>query len=67
MEPHGEERQQVLRPSTAQKPRRFRIVKLEERIAPAKNGGTNGACPTHKCTGGCPNTYGLCSYIVACW
>jgi hypothetical protein len=47
MELHGEERQRVL-PGAGQKARRFRIVKLEERIAPAKGGGTNGAkCFTH--------------------
>ncbi len=67
MESHREEQQKALETSATLKPKRFRIVKLEERIAPAKGGGTNGACPTHKCTAGCPNTYGFCSLVVACW
>jgi hypothetical protein len=39
MEPHREEPQKALEPSAAQKPKRFRIVKLEERIAPRRGGG----------------------------
>jgi hypothetical protein len=38
MEPHRKEPQKAPDPSTEQKPRRFRIVKLEERIAPTKGG-----------------------------
>jgi len=45
MEPRREE-QKTLQASAEQKPRRFRIVKLEERIAPAKGGNAN----THHCT-----------------
>jgi hypothetical protein len=45
MEPHREEPQKALPPSAEQKPKRFRIVKLEERIAPSKGGaGTNNGC-----------------------
>jgi len=69
MEP-GREEQKALGPGAEQKPRRFRIIKLEDRIAPAKGGGTNGAnCYTHKCTVGCATlvcTGGLmCTH--ACW
>jgi len=35
MEPHRQKQQDALQPGAGQKPRRFRIVKLEERIAPA--------------------------------
>jgi hypothetical protein len=53
MEPSREE-QKALEAGAEQKPRRFRIVKLEERIAPAKAGGTNGPkCYSHQCTMGC--------------
>ncbi len=38
MEPHREE-QKAPPPSAKPKPKRFRIIKLEERIAPAKGGG----------------------------
>jgi hypothetical protein len=45
MEPRREESQKALEPSAAQKPKRFRIVKLEERIAPRRGGnGTNNGC-----------------------
>ena len=69
MEPRREEQQRALGSSAEQKPRRFRIIKLEERVAPRKSGGTNGAnCYTHKCTGGCPNTIGSCTYVIReCW
>lgn len=44
MEPDREEQQKALKPSAATKRQRFRIVKLEERIAPKQsgNGKTNG-------------------------
>ena len=45
MEPHRDEPQKAVPPSAEQKPKRFRIVKLEERIAPSKGGkGTNNTC-----------------------
>ena len=44
MESRCEEPKKALEPGAAQKPNRFRIVKLEERIAPAKGGKA-----THKC------------------
>jgi hypothetical protein len=44
MEPDREERQKALEPGAEQKLKRFRIVKLEERIAPSK--GTNHGKPT---------------------
>jgi hypothetical protein len=64
MEPRREE-QKALESSAGRKPRRFRIVKLEERIAPAQGGkGTQNCgftlkphCPTMQvscwCTWGC--------------
>jgi hypothetical protein len=45
MEPHREESQKALEPGATPKPKRFRIVKLEERIAPSKGGnGTHNSC-----------------------
>jgi hypothetical protein len=45
MEPHREERQEAPEPGAERKPRRFRIVRLEERIAPKRGGtGTNNGC-----------------------
>jgi hypothetical protein len=45
MEPHREEPQKAPPPGAEQKSKRFRIVKLEERIAPSKGGhGTNNGC-----------------------
>jgi hypothetical protein len=38
MEPHREERQKALEHGATAKPKRFRIVTLEERIAPSKGG-----------------------------
>ncbi len=43
MEPRRAE-QQALQPSAEPKPRRFRIVKLEERIAPAQGGNGSHNC-----------------------
>jgi hypothetical protein len=65
MEPHREEQPKAPEPGAEQKPRRFRIVKLEERIAPGKGGGgpthgntchcgfTNGGASCDTCTCGC--------------
>jgi hypothetical protein len=50
MEPR-EQKKELEQPQeshAAEKPRRFRIVKLEERIAPAKGGNH-----THNCDYGC--------------
>jgi hypothetical protein len=68
MEPHREEPQKALEASTAQKPKRFRIVKLEERIAPTKGGNVSHGhatacgptCPTDGCTVGCTAVYTVC-------
>ncbi len=46
MEPRREEQPQAPPPSAEPKPKRFRVVKLEERIAPSKY-GTNKQCPTN--------------------
>ncbi len=46
MEPRREEQPQAPPPSTEQKLKRFRIVQLEERIAPNKGGGGKPTCPT---------------------
>ncbi len=60
MEPHREA-QSKAPPSAERKPQRFRILKLEDRIAPAKGGQV-----THQCTGYCPsptfNVTCVCSY-----
>ncbi len=44
MEPHREEPQKALPPSAEPKPKRFRIVKLEERVAPSQGGATGATC-----------------------
>jgi hypothetical protein len=57
MEPHPEERT-APPPSAEQKPKRFRIVKLEDRIAPNRGGiGTNNGCYSGHGTV-CPTAYG---------
>ncbi len=43
MEPHREE-QKALQSNAEQKPRRFRIVKLEERIAPGQIKTNDARC-----------------------
>jgi hypothetical protein len=48
MEPRREE-PKAPKPRTEEKPKRFRIVKLEERIAPAYH-GTAGACHSKRGT-----------------
>jgi hypothetical protein len=64
MEPHREEQPKALEPSAGPKPKRFRIVKLEERIAPSKGGGgtRNHQCVSgYTCacgTSGCPTQIG---------
>ena len=58
MEPGREEQRKALEPSAAQKPKRFRIVKLEERVAPSKGAGEMANtkkcwsvyCPSHPAT-----------------
>jgi len=48
MEPRGEENQKAPQPGAEPKRRRFRIVKLEERIAPGQGGNrTNNTCTQH--------------------
>jgi hypothetical protein len=52
MEPRREEPRQeekVTAPASEKKPNRFRIVKLEERIAPGKGGNTNHDCTDVRC------------------
>jgi hypothetical protein len=49
MEPHREEPQKAPPPSANPKPKRFRIVQLEDRIAPSSGGGTKNC-----------HTYGVC-------
>jgi hypothetical protein len=59
MEPRQEEQQDKVPPTEEKqaKPRRFRIVKLEERIAP---GGGNGNGSNYTCREPCHHT-ALCS------
>jgi hypothetical protein len=51
MEPHREEPQRAPPPSAERKPKRFRIIKLEDRIAPSSggNGTVNGCYSGHTC------------------
>jgi hypothetical protein len=59
MEPRREELQ-APQAGAGEKPKRFRIVKLEERIAPTKGGDSTNNCPISGncsglgCTGACP-------------
>ena len=62
MEPHREEQPKAPEAGAEPKPKRFRIVKLEERIAPSKGGqGTHNHCLSTTCVegscGGCGTTY----------
>jgi hypothetical protein len=60
MEPRREEQQKAPQPGAQRKPRRFRIVKLEERIAPSKGGnGTNNSCGAYTCQG--VSCHGTCT------
>jgi hypothetical protein len=67
MEPHREEQNKAPPPGAERKPKRFRIVKLEERIAPSKGGnGTNNQCAvTHVGLGCGAQTISCLSCI--CW
>ena len=47
MEPRKEEKQEPKAPQPRTEPRRFRLVKLEEHIAPAANGQAGFAPPTY--------------------
>jgi hypothetical protein len=50
MEPRKDEPQKVPEPRKEERKRRFQIVKLEERIAPARGGnGTNNSCGGYFC------------------
>jgi hypothetical protein len=66
MEPVHEEKTRTLEPSAEQKPKRFRIVKLEERIAPGSGGnnnrGTNQCVMTQPCL-----THGVCNTRLCSW
>jgi hypothetical protein len=56
MEPRREQNQKAPQPGSERKPRRFRIVKLEERIVPI-----NGGFGTHNCAiSGNPHGHGRC-------
>ena len=53
MEPRKDDLEQAPQPRPEEKKRRFRLVKLEERIAPtliggSLNSGTSGPGPTHQ-------------------
>jgi hypothetical protein len=65
MEPQREDESKALEPGAEPKRRRFRIVKLEERIAPDKGGGgthnTCGAVCSASCVcGTITNCFGTC-------
>jgi hypothetical protein len=60
METRREEQKPVERPTGA-KQKRFRIVKLEERIAPSKGGnGTRNTCANTYCGTWCDFTHNPC-------
>jgi hypothetical protein len=56
MEPHHE-KPKVPKAGTEERKKRFRIVKLEERIAPSKGGGTKN-CYSDKCSARCTTDTG---------
>jgi len=60
MEPHRE--QKALQPGAEQRPKRFRIIKLEERIAPKKGHHGRGSQ-----TGDCTETVVFCCYQTTVW
>ncbi len=53
MEPRREEPQRAPPPGAERKPKRFRIVKLEDRIAPSSGNGSNINCYSRHCTPHC--------------
>ncbi len=61
MEPREQDQKQSAQTHSQEKPRRFRIVKLEERIAPSQGGNGTNNCSvycyndTGTCTGTCPS------------
>jgi hypothetical protein len=72
MEPRYEDPQKSPEPGTGKKPQRFRIVKLEERIAPSKGGnGNHGVThgPATACGLTCPAPGTVaypCTSIIPC-
>jgi hypothetical protein len=56
MEPHREEPQKAPLAGAERRPKRFRIIKLEERVAPTKGG--------HKPTSGAAGCTGCCYMTV---
>ncbi len=64
MEPRREDLHKALEPGARPKPKRFRIVKLEERIAPSSKGGTANSrtCYSHYCPSNPPT---IC--VMACY
>jgi hypothetical protein len=67
MEPRRERQHEALNVSAEPKPKRFRIVKLEERIAPRKAGNTR-QCPTGgvTCFDTCNCLTALCPTEAVC-
>ncbi len=66
MEPRREEQSKAPAPGTARKAKNFRIIKLEERIAPIKGGsGSNNCtevgCATYTCLSVCTASQIRCS------
>jgi hypothetical protein len=57
MEPHREEQPKALPPGAEQRRKRFRIIKLEERIAPSGGGGTKN-CNNHDTKASCVSACG---------
>jgi hypothetical protein len=66
MEPRREENQTAPQPGAEPKLRRFRIVKLEDRIAPSQGGhGTHNSCGASYChTFNCPSQG--CTWSCTC-
>jgi hypothetical protein len=64
VEPSREDQPKAPQHSAEEKPKRFRIVKLEERIAPSKGGNGTHNCPgSYGCSWGC--TVGCKSFAIS--
>ncbi len=65
MEPHREEQNKAPPPGAEPKPKRFRIVKLEDRVAPRRGGKTGITCPLTADT--CNLSGGATCDMNICW
>ncbi len=69
MEPHREGDHKALEPGAQRKPKRFHIVKLEERIAPSLKGGNTHANTCTNCATciTCDGCYSIHCSVANCY